>query len=302
MRIGIVGLGRMGGNIARRLINSGHRVVGYDVDDKALSHLENPAFTPTQTLTFLKQKLESPRIVWVSVPAGDKTEETLNLLSNLLEPDDIVVDGGNSYYKDTQRRSLMLSSRNIQLLDAGTSGGIWGLENGYSLMVGGDISAFKKVESIFQALAPSSVSGYGRVGPSGSGHFAKMVHNGIEYGMMQSYAEGFEILKAKESMGVDLAQISEIWRHGSVIRSWLLDLANAVITEDGNLDTTKAYAEDSGEGRWAVQESLDLGVPTPVITASLQRRFSSRQDNSFSLKLIAALRNKFGGHVIHREE
>ncbi|PZC49333.1 MAG: 6-phosphogluconate dehydrogenase [Chloroflexi bacterium] len=292
----------MGGNIARRLINSGHRVVGYDVDDKALSHLENPAFTPTQTLTFLKQKLESPRIVWVSVPAGDKTEETLNLLSNLLEPDDIVVDGGNSYYKDTQRRSLMLSSRNIQLLDAGTSGGIWGLENGYSLMVGGDISAFKKVESIFQALAPSSVSGYGRVGPSGSGHFAKMVHNGIEYGMMQSYAEGFEILKAKESMGVDLAQISEIWRHGSVIRSWLLDLANAVITEDGNLDTTKAYAEDSGEGRWAVQESLDLGVPTPVITASLQRRFSSRQDNSFSLKLIAALRNKFGGHVIHREE
>lgn len=302
MRIGIVGLGRMGGNIARRLINSDHQVVGYDVDRKALSQLENPAFTPTQTLTVLKQKLESPRIVWVSVPVGDKTEETLNTLRNLLEPADIVVDSGNSYYKDTQRRSLALSSRNIQLLDAGTSGGIWGLENGYSLMIGGDIGAYKKVEPIFQALAPSNNSGYGRVGPSGSGHFAKMVHNGIEYGMMQSYAEGFEILKAKESMSLDLAQISEIWQHGSVIRSWLLDLANAVITEDGDLDTIKAYAEDSGEGRWAVQESVDLGVPTPVITASLQRRFSSQQDNSFSLKLIAALRNKFGGHALHREE
>jgi len=302
MRIGIVGLGRMGGNIARRLINSDHQVVGYDVDGKALSQLENPAFTPTQTLTALKQKLDSPRIVWVSVPAGDKTEETLNALRNLLDPADIVVDGGNSYYKDTQRRNLALSARNIQLLDAGTSGGIWGLENGYSLMIGGDIGAYKKVEPIFQALAPSSNSGYGIVGPSGSGHFAKMVHNGIEYGMMQSYAEGFEILKAKESMSLDLAQISEIWRHGSVIRSWLLDLANAVITEDGHLDSTKAYAEDSGEGRWAVQESVDLGVPTPVITASLQRRFSSRQDNSFSLKLIAALRNKFGGHALHQEE
>ena len=297
MKIGIVGLGRMGGNIARRLINSGHEAVGYDVDGKALSQIENPAFTPTQTLADLKQTLDSPRIVWISVPAGDQTEEILDTLSHLLEPDDIVVDGGNSYYKDTQRRSVTLSSKNIHLLDAGTSGGIWGLENGYSLMVGGDIGIFKKVEPIFQALAPSSTSGYGRVGPSGSGHFAKMVHNGIEYGMMQSYAEGFEILKAKESMSLDLAQISEIWRHGSVIRSWLLDLANAAIAEDGDLYNTKAYADDSGEGRWAVQESVDLEVPTPVITASLQRRFGSRQNNSFSLKLIAALRNKFGGHA-----
>ena len=296
MKIGIVGLGRMGGNIARRLINSGHDVVGYDVDGKALSQLENTAFTPTQTVAALKQALESPRIVWISVPAGDQTEEILDTLSHLLEPDDIVVDGGNSYYKDTQRRSLTLSLKNIHLLDAGTSGGIWGLENGYSLMVGGDIGIFKKVEPIFQALAPSSTSGYGRVGPSGSGHFVKMVHNGIEYGMMQSYAEGFEILKAKESMSLDLAQISEIWRHGSVIRSWLLDLANAAIAEDGELYNAKAYADDSGEGRWAVQESVDLEVPTPVITASLQRRFGSRQNNSFSLKLIAALRNKFGGH------
>ena len=296
MKIGIVGLGRMGGNIARRLINSGHDVVGYDVDGKALSQLENTAFTPTQTVAALKQTLESPRIVWISVPAGDQTEEILDTLSHLLEPDDIVVDGGNSYYKDTQRRSLTLSLKNIHLLDAGTSGGILGLENGYSLMVGGDICIFKKVEPIFQALAPSSTSGYGRVGPSGSGHFAKMVHNGIEYGMMQSYAEGFEILKAKESMSLDLAQISEIWRHGSVIRSWLLDLANAAIAEDGDLYNAKAYADDSGEGRWAVQESVDLEVPTPVITASLQRRFGSRQNNSFSLKLIAALRNKFGGH------
>ncbi len=296
MKIGIVGLGRMGGNIARRLINSGHEVVGYDVDGKALSQLENTAFTPTQTVAALKQTLESPRIVWISVPAGDQTEEIFDTLSHLLEPDDIVVDGGNSYYKDTQRRSLTLSLKNIHLLDAGTSGGIWGLENGYSLMVGGDIGIFKQVEPIFQALAPSSTSGYGRIGPSGSGHFAKMVHNGIEYGMMQSYAEGFEILKAKESMSLDLAQISEIWRHGSVIRSWLLDLANAAIAEDGDLYNAKAYADDSGEGRWAVQESVDLEVPTPVITASLQRRFGSRQNNSFSLKLIAALRNKFGGH------
>ncbi|MFC1913595.1 phosphogluconate dehydrogenase (NAD(+)-dependent, decarboxylating), partial [Chloroflexota bacterium] len=246
--------------------------------------------------------LSSPRAVWLMVPSGEPTESTIQALAAAISSGDIVIDGGNSNYKDSMRRASALAKKGIKFLDVGTSGGIWGLKEGYCLMIGGDRAAFHIMEPVFQRLAPSPEQGYGYVGPSGSGHFVKMVHNGIEYGMMQSYAEGFELMQAKGELELDLHQIAEIWRYGSVVRSWLLDLAAAALAEDPTLAGIQAHVEDSGEGRWTVQESIDLGVPIPVITQSLQARFRSRQAQPFSAKMLAALRQQFGGHKVKRAE
>jgi len=247
-------------------------------------------------------RLDGPRAVWIMLPSGDVTESGVVELLGLLSPGDTIIDGGNSNYKDSIRRSEMAAVQGIDFMDAGVSGGIWGLREGYAMMVGGDKTAYERLESIFQSLAPAEDRGVGRVGPSGAGHFTKMIHNGIEYGMMQAYAEGFEILAAKSKLAEDLEQISKIWQHGSVVRSWLLDLAVAALEEDGDLSTLTSYVDDSGEGRWAVQESVDLGVPAPVITASLQARFRSRQPNPFGGRMLSALRNQFGGHAVQKAE
>ena len=248
------------------------------------------------------EQLEPPRAAWVMVPSGEATETTIGALAEALSPEDVIIDGGNSNYKDSVRRAASLAQRGLRFLDAGTSGGVWGLEGGYSLMIGGDPDVFRRLEPVFQTLAPGSDRGYGRVGPAGAGHFVKMVHNGIEYGLMQAYAEGFELMQAKEEFGLDLARIAEIWRHGSVVRSWLLDLTAAALSEDPGLESIQAYVEDSGEGRWTVQEGVDLNVPTPVISLALQARFRSRQEQPFGARLLAAMRNQFGGHAVRRAE
>ncbi len=289
MKMGIVGLGRMGAGIAERLRRDGHEVQGYD---------RNPAVSDFSSVEDLIASLASPRVVWLMVPAGDITEATINEVAPLMAGGDILIDGGNSNYKDSMRRGAALQEKGIHFLDVGTSGGIWGLEEGFSLMIGGDKSAYETAEPIFQSLAPSATAGFGWVGGSGAGHFVKMIHNGIEYGMMQSYAEGFEILEAKQEFGLDLAHVAEIWRTGSVVRSWLLDLAALALTDDPRLEKLDAYVEDSGEGRWTVKESIDLGVPAPVISSALQARFRSRQEQPFGARLLAALRNQFGGHAV----
>jgi 6-phosphogluconate dehydrogenase len=236
------------------------------------------------------------------VPSGAVTESTVVALGEILSAGDTIIDGGNSNYKDSIRRATALAEKGLFFLDAGTSGGIWGLAEGYSMMVGGNLAAFQRLEPIFQALAPASDKGYGRVGPAGAGHFVKMVHNGIEYGLMQAYAEGFELMQAKQEFDLDLTQVSQIWRYGSVVRSWLLDLTAAALKEEPGLESLQAYVEDSGEGRWTVQESIDLNVPTPVISLSLQARFRSRQEQPFGAKLLAAMRNQFGGHAVRKAE
>ena len=286
MQIGMVGLGRMGGNMAERLRRAGHDVRTYD-----------PGVGGTAaSLAELAGQLAAPRAVWLMVPAGEVTEGAFQELLGLLAPGDVLVDGGNANFRDSQRRAAEAATRGIGFVDAGTSGGVWGLDNGYCLMVGGTAESVAVVEPAFRALAPED--GYAHVGPAGAGHFAKMVHNGIEYGLMQAYAEGFEILKESE-FGYDLAELSGIWRHGSVVRSWLLDLAHAAFEQEGgDLARIKGYVEDSGEGRWTVQEAIAENVPAPVITAALFARFSSRQDESFAAKVNAALRNQFGGHAV----
>jgi 6-phosphogluconate dehydrogenase len=300
MEIGMVGLGRMGGNMARRLMRAGHRVVAYDVDAEAVNALEREGASSAPSLEELVGCLSGPRAVWVMVPAGGPTEEVVQALSGLLSPRDTLIDGGNNYYKESVRRGEEVGRRGIRFLDVGTSGGIWGLEQGYSLMIGGDEEAFRHLEPIFQALAPGADRGYGYVGPAGAGHFVKMVHNGVEYGLMQTYAEGFELLKAKEEFDLDLHQVAEIWSHGSVIRSWLLGLVSLALAQDPELTGVKAFVEDTGEGRWTALESVELAVPTPAITAALQARFRSRQEGPFGARLLAMLRNLFGGHAIPR--
>ena len=302
MQLGMIGLGRMGGNMAQRLLQSGHQVVAYDRDDGAVQATVGHGATPAASPTDLVSQLDAPRAVWIMLPSGDVTEAGIDELLGLLSPGDTIIDGGNSNYKDSIRRSEKAGRHGVDFLDAGTSGGIWGLQEGYALMVGGNKAAYKRLEPIFQSLAPAADRGVGRVGPSGAGHFTKMIHNGIEYGMMQAYAEGFEILAAKSELAEDLEQISKIWQHGSVVRSWLLDLAVAALEEDGDLSSLTSHVDDSGEGRWTVQESVDLGVPAPVITASLQARFRSRQANPFGGRMLAALRNQFGGHAVHKSE
>ena len=302
MELGMIGLGRMGGNMAQRILRAGHRVVVYDPRPEAVQALAQEGAVGASSVTNLIEQLSQPRAVWVMVPDGDPTDSTVNTVAESLSPGDAVIDGGNSNYKDSIRRASALAEKGLLFLDAGTSGGVWGLEEGYSMMVGGDLHTFQRLEPIFQALAPAPDRGYGHVGPAGAGHFVKMVHNGIEYGLMQAYAEGFELMKAKEELHLDLTQIAQIWRHGSVVRSWLLDLTAAALEDDPGLDAIQAYVEDSGEGRWTVQESIDLNVPTPVISLSLQARFRSRQDQPFGAKVLAAMRNQFGGHAVRKTE
>ena len=302
MELGMVGLGRMGGNMAQRLINGGHKIVAFDPSEEARDGVVNSGGEAVALLADLVSRLSSPRAVWVMVPAGEITESTINQLADLLSPGDTVLDGGNANYKDSIRRAAALKEKDLSFIDVGTSGGIWGLAEGYSLMVGGDTESVQRLEPIFKTLAPSADTGYGHVGPAGAGHFVKMVHNGVEYGLMQAYAEGFELMQAKEELNLDLAQISQIWRHGSVVRSWLLDLTAAALEEDANLESLQAYVDDSGEGRWTVDESIELGIPIPVITLSLQARFRSRQQQPFGAKLLAAMRNQFGGHAVKKAE
>ena len=300
MELGIVGLGRMGGKMAQRLLDGRHRIIAFDPVKEAVEAAVRQGAIGTSSFTNLAEKLAQPRVVWLMVPSGEPTENTINNLAAVLAPGDILIDGGNSYYKDSMRRAKALSEKGIILLDVGTSGGIWGLKEGYCLMVGGDKDAYNRLESVFQTLAPSPEHGYGHVGPSGAGHFVKMVHNGIEYGLMQSYAEGFELMQAKQEFNLDLKHIAEIWRYGSVVRSWLLDLVAAALQKDPKLESIQGYVEDSGEGRWTVQESIDLAVPAPVITLALQARFRSRQEQSFGGRLLAALRQQFGGHAVKK--
>ena len=302
MELGMIGLGRMGGNMAQRLLNGGHQVVTFDRDAEAVAASQSQGAEGASSPCDLVARLAPPRAVWVMVPAGQPTEATVDGLIPLLDTGDVVLDGGNANYQDSMRRAEKLAGHGIDFMDVGTSGGIWGLAEGYSLMVGGKREVFQRLEPIFQTLAPGEDSGYSHVGPAGAGHFVKMVHNGVEYGMMQAYAEGFEIMEAKKEFSLDLAQIAETWRFGSVVRSWLLDLAADALNEDPKLEGLQAYVDDSGEGRWTVKESIDLAVPAPVITLALQQRFRSRQDQPFGAKLLAALRNQFGGHAVKRVE
>ena len=302
MEIGMIGLGRMGGNMVQRLLNGGHRVVTYDRSAEAVAASQSQGAVGVSSIEELVKNLTAPKAVWVMLPIGQPTEDTINSLIPLLSAGDTVLDGGNANYKDSMRRAEKLAEHGIDFMDVGTSGGIWGLVEGYALMIGGKKEVFQRLEPIFQTLAPSKDQGLSHVGPAGSGHFVKMVHNGVEYGLMQAYAEGFEIMEAKKEFDLDLGQIAEGWRYGSVVRSWLLDLAAAALVEDPKLESLEAYVEDSGEGRWTVQESIDLAVPAPVITASVQARFRSRQEGPFGAKMLAALRNQFGGHAVRRTE
>jgi 6-phosphogluconate dehydrogenase len=291
MKIGMVGLGRMGANMAERLRRAGHEAIGFD---------RNPATSEVASLDELVERLDRPRTIWAMVPAGDPTEETIRSLAELLDEGDLVVDGGNSYFRDSLRRADELNGRGILFCDAGVSGGIWGLAEGYCLMVGGNDEAIERLEPALIALAQEG--GYAHVGPSGAGHFVKMVHNGIEYALLQGYGEGFQLLEASaEFPDLDLTQIAEVWRHGSVVRSWLLDLAALALEQDPGLEAIRGFVEDSGEGRWTVNEAVRSGVPVPAIADALFARFESRDDDPFAMKLIAALRQQFGGHGVVKE-
>ena len=297
MELAMIGLGRMGANMAERLTRGGHRVHGYDPGEAARTQAAERGIVIADSLQATIAALPSPRIVWVMVPAG-VVDETLDALLPLLSAGDTVIDGGNSNYKETMRRGARLAEAGLHYVDSGTSGGVWGLAEGYSLMIGGDDRAVEALRPLFETLAPAADRGWGHVGPSGAGHFTKMIHNGIEYGMMQAFAEGFAILERKEAFHIDLQQVAEIWRHGSVVRSWLLDLTSDALKKNPTLAGIAPYVEDSGEGRWTVAEAIDLDVSAPVITMSLLERLRSREDDSFADKLLAAMRNEFGGHRI----
>jgi len=301
MKIGMIGLGKMGMNMAQRLVHGGHSVVGNARSESSIREAEVLGVTGARSLDEVVGQLNAPRAVWVMVPAGEVTESVIQSLIPLLAKGDIIIDGGNSYYKDSVRRAAELKAHGLGFVDCGTSGGIWGLTEGYSLMIGGDEDVVESLRPVFETLAPAPDQGWGRVGPAGAGHFTKMVHNGIEYGMMQALAEGFEILKSKKEFELDMHQVSSIWQRGSVVRSWLLDLIVNVMEEDQSLDTIEAYVADSGEGRWTVFEAIDLNVAAPVITAALQRRIRSRQAGPYSDKLVAAMRNQFGGHAVKKK-
>jgi 6-phosphogluconate dehydrogenase len=297
MRMAMIGLGKMGGNMTERLIRGGHQVVVYDRSPEAIAAASAKGATGARDLDDVVAQLASPRVVWVMVPAGDPTEQTINAIADRMQPGDIIIDGGNSNFHDSIRRADALRGRSIEFIDAGTSGGVWGLANGYCLMVGGSESACATCEPIFRTLAPEN--GYARMGPPGSGHYVKMVHNGIEYGLLQAYAEGYEILHAsKEFPALDLHRIAGLWNQGSVVRSWLNELAEQAFAKGNDLSGLRGYVDDSGEGRWTVAEAIALDVPAPVITASLLMRLRSRQAESYSAKVIAALRNEFGGHAV----
>ncbi len=301
MELGMVGLGRMGANMTTRLVRAGHRVVATDVKTEAVAEAVKDGAEGARSLDELVQKLGAPRAVWVMVPSGKATESVVDGLAERLSKGDTVIDGGNSNYKDTMRRGEKLAAAGIHYIDCGTSGGVWGLAEGYSMMIGGDEATVERLRPIFEALAPAAGQGWGRVGPSGSGHFTKMIHNGIEYGMMQAFAEGFEILERKEEFGLNLAQVGRIWQHGSVVRSWLLDLTVNALAENPKMEGIAPWVSDSGEGRWTVQEAVDLDVPAPVITLALIARLRSRSEMAFADRLLAAMRNQFGGHAMKKE-
>ena len=296
MQLGFVGLGKMGLNMVARLSQHGFDIIGHARHSESIKAAEAKGATGAYSLVELVDKLETPRIIWLMVPAGDVTENIIKQLIPLLDPEDIIIDGGNSFYKDSIRHAQELATHEIHFLDIGTSGGIWGLKIGYCMMIGGDKNIFKHVEPALKVLAPKD--GYAHVGTHGAGHFVKMVHNGIEYAMLQAYGEGFELLHAKKDFDLDLQQISHLWNQGSVIRSWLLELAEDAFTKDPELSDIAGFVADSGEGRWTAQEGIDLAVPLPTISLALLERFRSRQPESFSAKTIAALRNEFGGHAI----
>ncbi len=298
METGFVGLGRMGANMARRLLSGGHRVVVSNRSPGPVEDLAREGASPSWSRAELVGMLTKPRVVWTVLPAGDATEEAVAELGGLLEAGDVLVDAANSYYRDSMRRAALLSEGGVHFVDAGTSGGIWGREYGYSMSVGGSAEAVGIVRPLIETLAPGRETGWGHVGPTGSGHFTKMVHNGIEYGMMQAYAEGFALLRSKEEFALDLHQVAELWREGSVIRSWLLDLAARALDPDPTLSAVAPVVHDSGEGRWTVLEAIDQGVPAPVIAAALNARFDSRDEIGYAARLLSALRGQFGGHEV----
>ncbi len=302
MELAMIGLGKMGLNMATRLVRGGHQVIGYARSEEFVQAAIKNGALGARSLEEVASKLKAPRVVWVMVPAGQATDDTIEKLSNLLARGDTVIDGGNSNYKDTIRHAAVLEEKGIDFLDSGTSGGVWGLEEGYSLMIGGQAKTVEKMRPIFETLAPAPDKGWGYVGPHGAGHYVKMVHNGIEYGMMQALAEGFNIMKAKQEFGLDLAKISEIWRYGSVVRSWLLDLTALALKADPTLSDIEPWVADSGEGRWTVAEAIDHDIPAPIITLALQMRFVSRDDENYAARLLAAMRNQFGGHAVKKAD
>jgi 6-phosphogluconate dehydrogenase len=300
MKLGMIGLGRMGGNMVRRLLQGGHELVVTNRSPEPIQELAAEGAIGVDTVRELVAQLEAPRVVWVMVPAGDPTQENIDELAELLSAGDVIIDGGNSNFNDTMRRAETLKAKGIHYVDVGTSGGIWGITEGYSMMVGGEEEAVEILRPALETLAPAPDKGWGHMGPSGSGHFVKMVHNGIEYGMMQAFAEGFEIMKARKDFDLDMHQIAQVWQHGSVVRSWLLDLTADALAEDNDLSDIAPYVSDSGEGRWTVFESINLDVPAPVITLALQMRFISRQDDSYGARMLAAMRKGFGGHAVKK--
>jgi 6-phosphogluconate dehydrogenase len=298
MELGMIGLGKMGGYMTERLVRGGHRVVGFDRDPATVKGVVDKGAVGADSLDKLISQLKAPRTVWLMVPAGAPVDQTIDLLTPHFEPGDTIIDGGNSYYKDSVRRAAALAQKKMNFVDCGTSGGVWGLTEGYSMMVGGDADVVKRLSPIFQTLAPGPDKGWGRVGPAGSGHFVKMVHNGIEYGIMQAYSEGLDLLRHKKEFELDLLQISKIWQFGSVIRSWLLDLTVDALSKNPTLDGIGAYVTDSGEGRWTVIEGVELGVALPVISGALDVRFRSQDPEPFANKLLAMMRHEFGGHAV----
>ncbi|HEV3254324.1 MAG TPA: decarboxylating 6-phosphogluconate dehydrogenase [Candidatus Acidoferrales bacterium] len=298
MELGMIGLGKMGAYMTERLVRGGHRVVGYDRDPAGVARVVEKGAGGADSLTALVGHLRAPRAIWLMVPAGDPVDQTIAALVPLLAAGDVILDGGNSNYKDTMRRAADLQTKKLSYVDVGTSGGVWGLTEGYSMMVGGDAAVVERLAPIFKTLAPAPDKGWGRVGPAGSGHFVKMVHNGIEYGLMQAYAEGLDLMRHKTEFQLDLTQIVQIWRFGSVIRSWLLDLTGDALSQNPKLDGVAAFVTDSGEGRWTVTEGIQLGVPLPVISAALDQRFRSQDPEPFANKLLAMMRHEFGGHAV----
>ncbi len=298
MELGMIGLGKMGGFMSERLIRGGHRVIGFDRDPAVVQKLAEKGAISANSLDNIISQLKAPRAIWLMVPAGDPVDQTIAALVPHLAPGDTIIDGGNSYYKDSMRRAAALAPKKINFVDCGTSGGVWGITEGYSMMVGGDADVVKRLSPIFETLAPGPDKGWGRVGPAGSGHFVKMVHNGIEYGIMQAYAEGLDLLRHKKEFSLDLLQMGKIWQFGSVIRSWLLDLTVDALSKNPTLAGIEGYVTDSGEGRWTVIEGVELGVPVPVISGALDMRFRSQDPEPFANKLLAMMRHEFGGHAV----
>lgn len=300
MQLAMIGLGKMGANMTTRLLRGGHQVVAYDVNESAVRTAEGEGAMGARSLDEVAAKLSAPRIAWVMVPAGEATASAISALAERFVSVDIVIDGGNSHYTESLRRAKDLASKGLHFVDVGTSGGVWGLAEGYSMTVGGEEAVISHLRPLFETLAPAPDKGWGRVGPNGAGHFVKMVHNGIEYGLMEAYAEGFELLQRKSEFGLDLRQVAELWRYGSVVRSWLLDLTAAALAENPTLEGVAAYVPDSGEGRWTAMEALEMGLAMPVITLALQERFRSRDETRFGAKLLAVMRQQFGGQAVKR--